>query len=135
MANYNNYFPQSYQSGYNLYGATPTSTQPYVAPAPTTNQPTGITWVQGEAAARAYPIAAGGKAILMDSENNVFYVKSSDVSGMPLPLRIFKYEEMTEGAAPTTDTSNFITKEEFEKRISELESLLRKEKKNEQFAI
>ena len=135
MANYNNYFPQGYQSGYNLYGATVNPAQTYTAPAPSTNQTTGITWVQGEAAARAFPITAGSKAILMDSENNVFYVKSSDVSGMPLPLRIFKYEEVTEGNNQKADTSNFITKEEFESRISELEKLLKKEKKNEQFTI
>lgn len=135
MANYNNYFPQSYQSGYNLYGAAVNPAQAYTAPAPSTNQTTGITWVQGEAAARAFPITAGSKIILMDSENNVFYVKSSDVSGMPLPLRIFKYEEVTEGNNQKADTSNFITKEEFESRIGELEKLLKKEKKNEQFTI
>ena len=32
----------------------------------------------------------------MDSENPVFYIKSADVSGIPLPLRVFDYKERTQ---------------------------------------
>ena len=137
MANYNNYFPQNYPNGYNLYGTTTNSVPSYTtqAPAQPISQNNGIVWVQGEAAARAYVVPAGSKNILMDSETNVFYVKSSDASGMPLPLRIFEYKELTENSEPKTNTQDYITKEEFEQRISELEKILNKEKPNEQFAI
>ena len=64
--------------------------------------------------------------MLMDSESNTFYIKSSDNSGMPMPLRIFDYTERTQSTQPVNviqheqiDTSQFITKEEFEKRLSE----------------
>lgn len=50
-------------------------------------------WVQGEAAARAYMVSAGSTVILMDSEDPVFYLKSTDAAGMPQPLRIFDYTE------------------------------------------
>lgn len=115
---YNNYFPQSYQPA-------------YTTSAPSTPS---IIWVQGEAAARAYPIAPGTKLMLMDSENNVFYVKTSDSSGMPQPLKIFEYKEVS--AVEPASTPTYITKEEFEERISKLEEKMsKKEKKNEQFAI
>lgn len=38
-------------------------------------------------------VAAGNTVLLMDSENQTFYLKSADPSGMPLPLRIFDYKE------------------------------------------
>lgn len=138
MASYNNYFPQNYSSYPNVYGGTAAPAQTYTTPAQTTNFSNGINWVQGEAGARSVYVGAGQKALLMDSENNVFYVKSSDQSGMPLPLRTFEYKEITNGetaeveSAPTT----YVTKEEFDKAISELKkSLGKEEKKNEQFSI
>lgn len=59
-------------------------------------QPTGtpaINWVSGEAGAKSWMVAAGNTVLLMDSENQTFYLKSADPSGMPLPLRIFDYKE------------------------------------------
>ena len=64
----------------------------------------------------------------MDSESNTFYIKSSDQSGMPMPLRIFDYTERTQQSTqpvntiqhePQIDTSQFITREELDKRLSE----------------
>lgn len=52
-----------------------------------------ITWVQGEEGAKAYLVAAGNSVLLMDSEAQVFYIKSTDASGMPMPLRIFDFVE------------------------------------------
>ncbi|MDE5765335.1 MAG: hypothetical protein K2N49_02010 [Ruminococcus sp.] len=46
-----------------------------------------VIWVQGEAGAKSYLVAPGQTVWLMDSENLVFYIKSTDPSGMPLPLR------------------------------------------------
>lgn len=58
---------------------------------PQTNQ--GLLWVQGEAAARSYLVAPNTTVLLMDSESQTFYLKSTDTSGMPMPLRIFDYTE------------------------------------------
>ena len=60
------------------------------APQPASN---GIIWVQGEEGAKAYMVAAGNSLMLMDSEASTFYLKSTDASGMPQPLRIFDYVE------------------------------------------
>lgn len=83
----------------------------------------GLNWVQGEAAAKSYLVQPGRSVLLMDSEKSVFYIKSADASGMPLPLRIFDYTERTAQtpAAPAVSPNvEYVTKEEFEKRLAEL---------------
>jgi len=52
-----------------------------------------LIYVQGEAAAKSWMVGAGQSVLLMDSENPVFYIKSADASGIPLPLRVFDYTE------------------------------------------
>ena len=52
-----------------------------------------IIWIQGEAGAKAYPVQAGHTVMLMDQEAPIFYIKTSDVNGVPLPLRVFYYQE------------------------------------------
>lgn len=125
---YNNGFPITYQQMYPQY--VPSSFQPQMMQQqPQMTQPvndTGILWVQGEAGAKSWAVAPGKSVMLMDSESNTFYIKSSDSSGMPMPLRIFDYTERTQLTQPVNtiqheqiDTSQFITKEELEKRLSE----------------
>lgn len=112
MAYPNNYFPVGYQ--------------PYQMPQPQPQpQGTGIIWCQGENAARSYMVGAGQSVMLMDSESNTFFIKSADQSGMPLPLRIFDYTERTarkteEPQVHLQNNPEYITREEFEQRLSEL---------------
>lgn len=75
-----------------------------------------IIWVQGEEGAKAYMVAAGNSVLLMDSENSVFYIKSTDASGMPQPLRIFDYTERGKQAVEKVERKNdkFVTREEFD---------------------
>lgn len=111
----NYYYPGTYTA--------PTVPNNYTsAPVPPTQQNTSFIWVQGEAAARAYMVSAGQSVLLMDSESDVFYIKSADNSGMPLPLRVFDYKERVEEPQAQTiqQTDQFITREEFEARIAQL---------------
>lgn len=89
---------------------------------PQTNQ--GLLWVQGEAAARSYLVAPNTTVLLMDSESQVFYLKSTDTSGMPMPLRIFDYTERTqqnvpqnapqaEQSVPNNLDDKYVTREEY----------------------
>ncbi len=105
---YGNYYPQ-YPPQYPTQ-ASPTRSDP------------GMIWVQGEAAAKSFLVAPNSSVFLMDSEKSVFYIKSTDASGMPLPLRIFDYTERTQNATTpaAAPLDNYITREEFEKRLSEL---------------
>ena len=122
--NYNNYFPAGYQ---------PIMYQPQNQMVPQQqNQSAGITWVQGEAGAKAYPVAAGSSVLLMDSENECFYIKSTDVSGMPLPLRSFSFKEIVgqTNSSPVEksfDPNEYVTKSELERRLNELKKSYKKE--------
>lgn len=88
---------------------------------------TGILWVQGEAGAKSWAVAPNKSVMLMDSESNTFYIKSSDSSGMPMPLRIFDYTERTPQQTQNQvvqhhdiDTSKFVTWDELNKKLDEL---------------
>lgn len=95
-------------------------------PQPQQNGGAGLIWVQGEAGAKSYLVAPGHTLMLMDSEAQVFYIKSADASGMPLPLRIFDYSERRAPAearaesASGFDPERFVTREEFEKKLAAL---------------
>lgn len=133
---FNNGFPIGYQQMYPQYNFVPQPqyNQPVVqqtqVPQLQNQQPvndTGILWVQGEAGAKSWAVAPGKSVMLMDSESNTFYIKSSDNSGMPMPLRIFDYTERTaqqpqqSGVAQHQefDTSRFVTWDVLDKRIEE----------------
>jgi len=104
---------------------TPSYTYPWSMPnnSPAQQSSNGIIWVQGEAGAKSFMVGAGQSVMLMDSESNVFYIKSSDQSGMPMPLRTFDY---TERVAPKPEAvqpkMDYVTRDEFEKRLAELSS-------------
>ena len=93
MAGY--YFPAGYQPNYygGMYNPQPNVPQvPTPAQQPQQQGGNGLIWVQGETGAKGYLVAPNNTVLLMDSEANQFYLKSTDGSGMPLPLRVFKYE-------------------------------------------
>lgn len=87
----------------------------------------GVIWVQGEEAAKAYMVAAGNSVLLMDSEASTFYLKSTDQSGMPQPLRVFDYTERTQKQAPAfPQTQEYVTRQEFDALAARLEALTAK---------
>ena len=77
-----------------------------------------INWVQGESGAKSFLVAPGQAVLLMDSESNVFYIKSSDASGMPMPLRTFDYTERI--AKQEQVPNDYVTRDELEKRLAEV---------------
>lgn len=117
---YNSYFPQFYgmQNGnfngnYNgNYNAQQNSNG------------NNTIWVQGEASAKAYPVAPNTSVLLMDSESPVMYIKTTDNSGMPLPLRIFDYKERTEKTTVTAEPiADMVTRAEFDELKEEVRKL------------
>ena len=121
---YTNGFPMTYQQMYPQYNYVPQQSvvqQPMQQP-----NDAGILWVQGEAGAKSWAVAPGKSVMLMDSESNTFYIKSSDQSGMPMPLRIFDYTERNAQQPQNQvlqhkeiDTSQFVTWEDFDRRLKE----------------
>ena len=128
MANPNYYLPINYPQQYQAYQPMPQQNvpqQPMVQqPTQIPQQPTqgnnGIIWVLGESAARSYPVAPNTSVLLMDSEESVFYIKATDISGVPQPLRIFDYKERTQQTSHNNAVTNVpaeqaVTREEFDK--------------------
>lgn len=127
MAGY--YFPAGYQPNYygGMYNPQPQVPQiPTPAQAPQQQANSGLIWVQGETGAKGYLVAPNNTVLLMDSEANQFYLKSTDGSGMPLPLRVFKYEEVKPNqvpqASPESHPVEYVTKAEFDEFKSTLKS-------------
>lgn len=94
-------------------------------PPPSSN---GIIWVQGEAGAKAYPIDPGTTILLMDSEEDVFYIKSRDVSGKPLPLQAFDYRERT--VIPKTQ-QDYVPRSEFDALAARVAALTNMQQEKE----
>lgn len=115
---------------YNPYFYQPPIQQPMQmqAPQPAQSSGNGIIWVQGEQAAKSYLVAAGNSVLLMDSDATKFYLKSADASGMPQPLRVFEYKEITgQTAQPVINTDQYVTRKEFD----ELRAMIVKEAKHD----
>jgi len=87
----------------------------------------GIIWVQGEPGAKSYLVAPNNSLLLMDSEDDIFYIKSADQTGMPT-LRKFKYSEISGMTAaqntpemPSTfNPDNYVTRDEFKAEMAKL---------------
>lgn len=122
------YYSSPYSPSFSPYGVPP---QPTInqssnqMPTPQ-NSNNGIVWVQGEAGAKSYLVGAGNSVLLMDSEQSRFYIKSTDPSGMPMPLRVFEYTEISSGnahrnVAQANPNNDYVTHEELEQRLKEIE--------------
>lgn len=127
MAVPNYYYPQGFQPYQPMQVPQQMTQQPVTSQSHQSNS-NQINWVQGEAGAKAYPVAPNNSVLLMDSESSVMYIKSTDNSGMPLPLRIFDYTERTPQnshnavAEPKIDT---VTREEFERLKEDVTRLIK----------
>lgn len=110
---YNNGFPMNYQQNY--------YPQVQAQPQQINN---GIIWVQGEASAKSYPVAPNTSVPLWDSEANVIYIKSADMSGMP-SIKILDYtiRDTQTRVAEVVPQTNFATKDDIEALKSEIDSL------------
>jgi len=128
---YNNYYPQNY---YQPYYPTQNNAQ-NAAQNAASNYTGGIIWVQGEAAAKAFPVGSGQSVLLMDSEDSIMYIKSTDQSGMPQPLRIFEYKERTtkhnEAGAAKASSGDFVSRSEFEDFRNSVEKSIKNLRKAE----
>ena len=104
-------FPQYQPMGYRMQ-----------QPQPQTGS--GLIWVTGIEGAKSYLVAPNTTVMLMDSEGQRFYIKSSDQSGMPMPIRIFDYQEQTASTGDKmSQVETYVTRKEFEeleKRIAKL---------------
>ena len=127
---YNPYFPNYYANNPYLTPMqpqmNPSSSNAIQTPQTANN---GITWVQGEASAKSYPVAPNQSVLLMDSEDSVMYIKSTDSSGMPMPLRIFDYKERKSEQTPKSganeSTMEFVSRAEFDEFKADVKNTIK----------
>lgn len=83
----------------------------------------GTKFVSGLAEAQSYPTAPGTKTLLMDSQNDKFYIKENDFNGISRvsQYRFSKIEE------PKQAPDDFITREEFNKWRENYESAIKQQ--------
>lgn len=127
------YMPSYYQMGQQMPSAMPDQLAQlrqaaYPQQQQTAQQTAPIIWVQGEEGAKAYMVAAGNSVLLMDSENSTFYIKSTDASGMPQPLRVFDYSERTASQKQPAQTmqtpkEEYVTRQEFDALAARFDAL------------
>lgn len=129
--NYGNYYPTPMGNFGPQYSQTPMNNmqmnqmqmQPQMQQPQSNNA--GFVWVQGEAAAKAYPVGAGNSVLLMDSEAPVLYMKSTDTSGRPLPMETYdlvKRENVvaSQPKQPQIDLSEYVKMSDLESKVKEL---------------
>ncbi len=76
----------------------------------------GLNWVQGETGAKSWFVTPGSSVLLMDSEEQRFYIKSADHTGMPT-LRTFEYVEVGAKPAQVQAQPDYVTRAEFEQFV------------------
>lgn len=131
MAGVFNNYPYGYSTtpingSYTINPSLPTMNQ-----ANTPKHQTIFDYVLGEQAAKSYLLAPGNSAILMDSEQSIFYIKTVDPSGIPSPLRKFRYVEevdQPQSEEVKTPTTDYISRSEFENFKDEMQNLIRNRK-------
>ena len=100
---------------------------PQPVPQPQQNN-NGILWVSGEVGAKSYLVAPGTSVLLMDSESEKFFIKSTDVSGMPQPLRTFEYHEVGAQVPPKQPVQNmdskYVTRQEYDDLKGKYEAII-----------
>ena len=125
----NNYFPVGYLQGYQQ-GYPQQMTNQMQNNAPANNN--GIIWVQGIESAKAYPVNAGNSVLLMDSEEPLFFIKSADVNGMPMPLRVFDYTERSNKKEQDEPVADYITRDELDDILKDYTKKKAKEVKKDE---
>lgn len=86
-------------------------------------------WVLSEVEAQSYPVAPNNSVILWDKNNDVVYIKSVNMQGVP-SMRVLDYTERTADNVPKTVQKHeckcgkdFVRKEQFEALQSDLMAL------------
>lgn len=92
-----------------------------------------MSWIQGGLnGAKAYPLAPNSRAYLFDSDEECFYIKVTDQTGVAQPLRRFDYQETQIEEELPQDTSKYVTKDELDEIKGMLADLLQQKSNNNQ---
>ena len=130
FSTYPQIYPQPYQDRLSQLQSQYQQAVPQMAQA-TNSGNQGVLWVQGDAGAKAYMVAPNSTVLLMDSEAQKFYLKSTDASGVP-SLRVFEYSEvpnnLSQGSqrAQTDTDGKYVTREEYNEIRAKFKEIMEK---------
>ena len=143
MANFYNpsYMPTAYPMPYG--GASYNTAVPMPAQSYTPAQPpmqSNVIGVDGEIGAKAFNIPNGstGPIALWDTNDNVIYMRTFNAAGMPMPLKRLRYVEeepvqiLPGQSGSSIDTSQFVTKSDFEQLRQEIRQMNAQPHNNQQ---
>lgn len=92
-------------------------------------QTNDMIWVLSEVEAQSYPVAPNNSVILWDKNNDVVYIKSVNMQGVP-SMRVLDYKERTADSTPKTPVEHkctcgdkFVLKNDFKALQGEFEAL------------
>lgn len=80
---------------------------------PQTNEIQGVRFVKDEAEARSVIVPYGQRALLMDSNDSTFYIKSTDANGMST-VEAYDFARREEAASP-----DYVTREELQRILDD----------------
>lgn len=83
----------------------------------------GTRFVSGLSEAQSYPVSLGTKILLMDSQEDKFYIKESDFNGIST-ISQYRFSRIEE---PREQGENYITREEFNQWKENYESAIRQQ--------
>lgn len=78
-----------------------------------------VVTVQGEQGASMYPVAAGNTVLLIDFNLKKFWLKATDINGLPARFDAYDFKEVVK---PTQD-NNLVPRNEFDAVKQQLEYL------------
>lgn len=73
-----------------------------------------IAQVSSEEQVNSYPVAAGNTVLLIDFAKQTFYLKSTNVNGVPMPVQTADWKYRQNAVQGTPEQSSAVTREEFE---------------------
>ena len=114
---FNPYFQNLQNYGNQMQNYTPYNAQ-YNAPQNAVNQLIRVTGIDG---AKAYQMAANSTVALFDSNEDIMYVKTTDGAGFGT-IRAFSFSEIDLSATAKPTATEYVTKAEFEKLRSEVQT-------------
>ena len=125
---YMNFYKNNYPPMYPSQQPQPQAANPYAAPA--SNNMNNYTYVNGIEGAKAFQVAPGQTVLLIDSDNPIFYFKTSNSIGQS-SIRMFKFEEIHENDKPNVQYATMNDFNNLKNRVDELFKRYKGENKNE----
>ena len=90
---------------------------------PQVNNTVLVVPVQGESGANIYPVAAGNTVFLIDFATKTFWIKATDVNGIPSRFEAYEFKNKVI-PVQQTQANNFVSQAEFLELQNQMQQIL-----------